>query len=55
MFLYKRKKARWISLINEVVKLTHQPVEYSDEYLSRKIDVHFESEGLPTLAFEPRQ
>ena len=51
MFFYKRKKARWISLLNSVEQMTETPVQFTEAYLSRKIDINFDSEGLPELAY----
>lgn len=36
-FLYKRKKARWVTLFNKVDDLIERPVVYEQEYLLRDI------------------
>lgn len=54
-FLYKRKKARWLTLVDDVEALSVQPIKFSDQYLQRKIDVSFESEGLPELALKLKE
>jgi hypothetical protein len=51
-FFYKRKKARWVSLSNKICSLVEQPIHFTDEYLTRKIDISFEAEGLPALALK---
>ena len=55
-FLYKRKKARWITLMNQVKSLTVQPPVFQSDYLTRKIEINFETETgqLPTLALKLR-
>lgn len=55
-FLYKRKKARWITLMNQVKSLTVQPAEFTADYLTRKVEINFETETgqLPTLALKLR-
>jgi hypothetical protein len=52
MFFYKRKKARWISLLTTVEQMTETPVQFTEQYLNRKIDINFDTEGLPELAFK---
>lgn len=36
-FLYKRKKARWITLFNKIDSIVEKPVNYDQDYLNRSI------------------
>lgn len=35
--MYKRKKARWITLFDKIDKIIEKPIDYTPEYLTKEI------------------
>lgn len=39
-FMYRRKKARWVSLYNSIESNIEQPVHFEHEYLKRELNLN---------------